>query len=452
MGARIRDFDWSSTPLGPLRDWPASLKTCVGLMLLSPVPMALLWGPEGRMLYNDGYRDVAGGRHPAMLGNRVLDAWPEPEAVAFNERVLRAGQRGASISVRDQFFVLHPDGVPKDIWFDLLYNPVLDEHGKPAGMLAIVIETSARVWEERRRQRAEAQLSVAQERIQLALDAGAVIGTWVWIIPQDVFTADARFARTFSLDAGALEVGLPLAEVVQSIHPEDAPRVEALLAEALRQGGPYRAEYRVRQLDGSWRWLEANGHCEHDAKGRPLRFLGVLLDIHQHRLERQRRDFLLALSDRLRPMSRPWEIMSASAEMLGRHLGIHRVGYAETDLTERTATFVRGLGGWQRAAPRGHLPARRLRAGERPRPAPGEERDLPGREARCAHGRGGPVRHPDARGGGRPARARASVALRPLPIAPGGAPVAARGGDADGGRRRAHLGGGGARPRRGGRA
>ena len=44
MGRRVRDFDWRSTPLGPLADWPQSLKTAVGMMLLSPVPIVMLWG------------------------------------------------------------------------------------------------------------------------------------------------------------------------------------------------------------------------------------------------------------------------------------------------------------------------------------------------------------------------------------------------------------------------
>ena len=340
MGARIRDFDWSTTPLGPLGDWPVSLRTCVSLLLRSPLPMALLWGPEGRLLYNDGYIAIAGDRHPSILGIPAYEAWPEPEAAAFNRRVIEVGQRGESLALHDQFFVLHPRGEAEELWFDLTYNPVTDEQGQPLGVLAVTIDTTQRVKEARRRQRMEEQLSMAQERVQLALDAGAVIGTWVWTIPQDVFTADARFARTFSLDAEALLTGLPLSRVVQSIHPEDAPRIGALITETVRRGGPYRAEYRVHQLDGSWLWIEANGHCEHDAEGRPLRFPGVLLNIHQRKREQFRRDFLLALSDRIRTLDQPLAIMAEAAGLLGRHLGISRVGYAETEPTARTATFV----------------------------------------------------------------------------------------------------------------
>jgi len=45
MAERIRAFDWSSTSLGPLQQWSHSLRSTVQLMLGSPMPMVMLWGP-----------------------------------------------------------------------------------------------------------------------------------------------------------------------------------------------------------------------------------------------------------------------------------------------------------------------------------------------------------------------------------------------------------------------
>src|SRR4051812_14124443 len=56
MGAMIRSFDWSSTPLGTAALWPPSLRTALGIMLESSLSMAIAWGPELRLLYNDRYR------------------------------------------------------------------------------------------------------------------------------------------------------------------------------------------------------------------------------------------------------------------------------------------------------------------------------------------------------------------------------------------------------------
>jgi hypothetical protein len=61
-GALIAAHNWSGA-LGPIEGWPQSLKTADALVLRSPVPMVLLWGEDGVMLYNDAYSVFAGGRH-----------------------------------------------------------------------------------------------------------------------------------------------------------------------------------------------------------------------------------------------------------------------------------------------------------------------------------------------------------------------------------------------------
>lgn len=76
-GHLIAKRDWSGTSLGPVDDWPQSLKTALALLLLSPVPIVMLWGHDGIMLYNDAYSVFAGGRHPELLGSKVREGWPE---------------------------------------------------------------------------------------------------------------------------------------------------------------------------------------------------------------------------------------------------------------------------------------------------------------------------------------------------------------------------------------
>lgn len=68
MGERIREFDWSATPLGPLHTWPQSLRTCMRIMLTSRQPIWIGWGKELIKLYNDPYKAIVGGKHPWALG------------------------------------------------------------------------------------------------------------------------------------------------------------------------------------------------------------------------------------------------------------------------------------------------------------------------------------------------------------------------------------------------
>ena len=148
MGALIAAFDWDSTPLGPLADWPQSMTAPLALMLHSQVPMVMLWGPEGVMLYNDSYALFAEQRHPGILGQSVYTAWPE--VGAFNQHVLAQCLAGHTLSYKDQEFVLYRTGEPEQLWIDLDYSPVLDASGTPVAVLAIVTETTDRVRAQRR--------------------------------------------------------------------------------------------------------------------------------------------------------------------------------------------------------------------------------------------------------------------------------------------------------------
>lgn len=133
------------------------------------------------------------------------------------------------------------------------------------------------------------------ERLQLALDAGAIIGTWVWDIPGDCVTADERFSRSFGLSAERCREGIPIAEAFASIHPDDIERVSLYIKQAMARGGAYRCEYRVRHEDGGYRWVEANGRAELNEAGQAVRFPGVLMDIESRRAAEAERDRVSAL-------------------------------------------------------------------------------------------------------------------------------------------------------------
>ena len=66
MGALMRAFDWSTTPLGPVETWSPALRMMVGFLLANRFPLLLWWGPEFVSIYNDAYRPVLGDQ--ASLG------------------------------------------------------------------------------------------------------------------------------------------------------------------------------------------------------------------------------------------------------------------------------------------------------------------------------------------------------------------------------------------------
>ncbi|MES2471554.1 MAG: PAS domain-containing protein, partial [Pseudomonadota bacterium] len=269
MARFIAAHDWSGS-LGPVANWPGSLKTTVGLMLHSPVPLVLLWGTDGIMIYNDAYSVFAGARHPRLLGSKVREGWPE--VAAWNDNVMKVGLAGATLSYREQELVLDRRGQLEPCWLNLDYSPVIDESGKPGGVIAIVVEITEQVQVAR-------ELAESERRLQTALSAGRGIGTWDWDVSSDKVVADERFATLYGVDPDRARSGAPLGAFFGAMHRDDSMRVMAEVKEAIVTGKRFNSTYRLVRPDGSVRWVEAEGQCIMDAQGRPQRFPGVTFDV-----------------------------------------------------------------------------------------------------------------------------------------------------------------------------
>lgn len=204
-------------------------------------------------------------------------------------------------------------------WFDVRAVRV----GDPADrQIAIFFSdvTERRAAEERLRI-SEAVARENVERVQLALAAGAIIGTWHWDLPTDRFTVDEAFARVFDLDPALGHIGLSLEQVVTTVHPDDRDGVTGAINEAIARGGAYSHQYRVRGADGKYSWIEANGRVECADDGTPLRFPGVLIDVEDRRNVEAERDranaALRALNETLeqRVSARTADLMQAEEKL-----------------------------------------------------------------------------------------------------------------------------------------
>ncbi len=305
MARLIAGHDWSRS-LGPVADWPGSLKTTVGLMLHSPVPLVLLWGTDGIMIYNDAYSVFAGARHPRLLGAKVREGWPE--VADWNDNIMKVGLAGGTLSYREQELALDRRGKLEPCWLNLDYSPVIDESGKPGGVIAIVVEVTEQMEISR-------NLADSERRLQTALSAGRGIGTWDWDVRKDRVVADERFAHLYGVDPARAREGAPLGEFFGAMHRDDSARVMAEVKQAIETGARFNSQYRLVRPDGSVRWVEAEGQCRMDGEGRPSHFPGVTFDITD-RVEAQ--DALRASENQFRTMAQamPHHVWTASPDGL----------------------------------------------------------------------------------------------------------------------------------------
>ena len=282
--ALIARLDWAQSPLGEANDWPQSLRTAVDIVVHSPMPMLLLWGPLLTQLYNDGFARLAGNKHPGALGQPAHETWPE--LASFTAPVYDAVLSGQVRTFSEQRFVLQRNHRDTEIWLDLTYSPVRDESGTVAGILVTAIETNERrskalELQQRSEDSLKAQHSTEQ-RLQLALAATDAVGTWDWDIGEDRFIADAHFAHLHGVDPSDAGL-LPISDYLQGVHPEDRGMVARSIKHCITFGTEYAEEYRLLQADGQVRWVFARGRCYKDHQGRPARFLGAALDLTERK-------------------------------------------------------------------------------------------------------------------------------------------------------------------------
>lgn len=265
LGELLRTRDWAGTELRERGSWPQSLRTAVCLVTESRQAMALLWGPELLLLYNDAYRSIAADKHPGALGRPMREAWPEiwdvvgPICTAVMER-------GESLFFEDKRFTIRRDGRLEDAWFTVSYSPVREEDGTIGGTLVTLQETTSRV-------RAEEALRASEARYRLIVENAA----------EGIWTLDAQGRSTFSNRRMADMLGYTVDEMVgrplfDFMAPSERAGASHLL-ERRKSGLAEHHPFAFQRKDGSELRAEVVASPILDAGGQVLGAMALVTDV-----------------------------------------------------------------------------------------------------------------------------------------------------------------------------
>lgn len=165
MARRCREFDWGTTSLGPVDQWPGSLKTIASTVLASRQPMFLWWGRDLVQIYNDAYRPSLGSEHhPAALGARGRTFFAEIWPIIGPQ--IESAFAGHATWNEDQVVPITRDGRLRQRFWTYGYTPVRNEAGAVAGVLVTALETTEQVLG-----RTARELDLEQANMQLQENA-----------------------------------------------------------------------------------------------------------------------------------------------------------------------------------------------------------------------------------------------------------------------------------------
>ncbi len=244
-----------------------------------------------------------GAARESVLGRLLWERFPRLEGSDAGRRLREAVARNESV----EFEAWSPT---VGRWFWARVSPL------PGGLYGIY-------WRDItvRRQQEEA-LRRSNERLHLAMDA-ARFGAWEF----DIATGDRDWSEPARRVMGIPPGTEPSYEaLLAAAHPDDREHLARAYGRSHdpASGGVYQIEYRVIDPAGGERWVSARGRTLFDATGKPIRMLGVTLDITG---ERQREEELRAAQEALR----------RSHDELERHVEERTRDLAETNARLRVS-------------------------------------------------------------------------------------------------------------------
>jgi PAS domain S-box-containing protein len=234
-------------------------------------------------------------------------------------------------------------GEPRGMrYYSERWYPLFTTEGRIYSVYCTVTDITAQ-------KRTEEELLVSRERLLLA-QSSAGIATYDWNLRENVGHGSREFNPLYGLPAG--DIGPSLEEWLQLIHPEDRERVQAEREQTRLGGDPCDSEFRVVWPDGTVHWLLARGKLLRDSEGKPIRMVGVNMDI----TERKRAEAALATSRD--------EIRSLAANLLTAQEDAHRKLSSEVhnQICQDLASIAIELGGCAATPPPPGDMASRLKA------------------------------------------------------------------------------------------
>jgi signal transduction histidine kinase len=333
MGRLTRAYDWASTSIGPVSEWPQTLRAAVSILLHTDFPMFLWWGEDMIQFYNNAYRPSLGdnGKHPLALGQKARECWPEIWDVIY-PLIQEVRTTGKSFFLEDQLISIFRNGRIEEVYWTFSYSAVIGEEGNVDGVLVVCTETTQKVKTLKRIENSEQNLKnvILQAPVAICILKGP---NFIVEIANDKILEIWGKERAQTLNKPMFE-GLPEAR---------SQGVEILLENVFRTGEPYieyeRAIRLLRNGRLETKYIDFVYEAFREVDGRISGVMALAIETTEKVLARHKIEEVVAeRTESLRKsnaelsqfayitshdLQEPARKISTFVEMLGKSLGAH---------------------------------------------------------------------------------------------------------------------------------
>jgi len=263
--ALLRSIQWDETPLGPAALWPAELLSYVNIIINTPSPMCMIWGPGRIQLFNDQYLDLFEPLLPlGAFGAPFTDT--APEMSSWMDPLISSGFSGRSaVASEIMLSAGHWQHQAKQT-LSLAYSPVYLQ-GNVHGVLFTSCGSSAVLEQKEKR-------SEDQALFQILSDASPILTA----------TCNAEGSADYFSASWLSLTGLKTEQLlgygwIAMIHPEDSQSFLDLYKEAVHNRKEWKGSFRIRSADGKYLLLAASGMPLYNENDTFLGYISSSVDI-----------------------------------------------------------------------------------------------------------------------------------------------------------------------------
>ncbi|MBT1699982.1 response regulator [Fulvivirgaceae bacterium PWU4] len=236
----------------------------------SPSIFLILSGPEFTITFGNEPLFQSWGKTNDIIGKPLLEVLPELADQPFPQLLRQVYNTGQTHTGREEKAVVIKNGMPQEVYYNYVYQPVLDEANNVTAVTVMASDVTDQVLVRKKIEEIASQFRTLAESLP----------AFVWMT--DAAGSIEYISRRWKEYSGFDTVNTDIWH--QLVHPDDMDAIMSAWTRSLQNANTYRGEIRIRNTKGEYRWHFAHGVPVKNNEGVVLKWIGSFTDIHDQKL------------------------------------------------------------------------------------------------------------------------------------------------------------------------